>query len=969
MKAELEATPQFDPALKQLLLLRSGSPLGEEMSQEDARAEVPVLARLQRPDAVVPWLRVVSRFGVIVSGRVPLGHLIDVHDHPNVASLKASRNHSPERDAALVAPSSERFAPDAGRPPDPYGARGSGTVIAILGWGLDFAHVNFRNSADGSTRLIAIWDQRGGGQPLSPAPFGYGRELTREQINKALRTPDPYGALQYDPVDVDRNGSGAHDTHVADIAAGNGSAPGSQPGMASDASLIFVHLRGDDTSREETLGDSVRLLEAIRYVVDQVPSQPLVCNLSLDRCAGPHDWSPLVVQGLDALLGERPGFAVVKSTGNYFVSDMHSSGRVGQGQHVDVRWHAITSNDETAEMEVWYSGSDSFEVELIDPGGHSILRVPLGEDGVVRAGGQVVVSVFHRRHDPNNMDNQIQIFLRPEAPLGIWTTRLHGKAVGDGRFHAWIERDSPFFQSRFTPDCSSPFSTFGTIVGGRRTIAVGAYDGRDPSNPIGPFSSAGPTRDGRLKPDVSAPGVGIWAAKSSRPDQVPRDLTGLTLKSGTSMAAPWTAGVVARMFEVALPELLMAEEVRDILMRTARRDPPREGLDHLRYGAGRVDAIAALNAVRARRAAQIQSTRAPSVTQVPTAPTAAVQVAPPFSAPSQPSNQRRSTDRFRVAPLASDVNMEQKASGHGQNGVESRTRRPQSLAESLSLAAGWRAFRDTPLLRKHKGTQPDLIVRWNDMVDPTRLDVVLHLHGYSLPGEGQSMNLLSKLRISGLDFQDPDGLDPAPGRSSPTMCVLPRGSYVGDYATNPETYIFPALESPGGVAALIRYSQAQLSTATGLDIDTPIARRIVTAHSGGGIALMKVLAAGNDPDEIHVFDGLYGDAAPLIAWLRRHIEAEVLAWAPGKARCEGGLCIAYIDSHHSTRGTGIQSLRVRDSICEMIRRAPTDAQSTIRAAYNVLTTTVDHIDIPRKYGWRLLADIRNRLPQSTPRSC
>jgi subtilisin family serine protease len=54
-------------------------------------------------------------------------------------------------------------------------------------------------------------------------------------------------------------------------------------------------------------------------------------------------------------------------------------------------------------------------------------------------------------------------------------------------------------------------------------------------------SSQGPTRDGREKPDIAAPGTNIVAANGFNPDQPWVSMT------GTSMASPYVAGVVARM--------------------------------------------------------------------------------------------------------------------------------------------------------------------------------------------------------------------------------------------------------------------------------------------------------------------------------------------------------------------------------------------------------------------------------------
>jgi len=596
----MQGSLQFDPALKQLLLRETGGlgPVG--LTTAVGQRQVPVVVKLRDPSIPVPSLSIVSRFGSVATGRVPMSGIVQIRSHPNVLSLKASLNHTPEEgsasDASLVdetSPAMERS-----RPPDPSGFTGKGVVVAVAGWGLDVAHENFRD--DSGSRLLFLWDQRGGRDPRSPEPFGYGRSFTRDEINAALRSGQPHEVLQYDASDADRGGSGAHDTHVMDIAAGNGRAPGSEPGMAPSADLGFVHLRGDDTRPEDTMGDSVRLLEAVRYIADQTQGRPVVCNLSLGRTGGPHDGSPLVVQALDALCHERPGLVVVMSTGNYFQAQLHATGVVQTAGSTDLPWRVSPTGDEFAELEIWYESADAFDAELLDPDGASLARVTLGGDAVVRAAGQPVASIFHRRHDPNNGDNVIDVFLWPDAALGTWTVRLHPVHVEDGRFHAWIERDDPVHQSRFPAGHSSPFGTTGTLANGFATIAVGAYDARRRTQPPAPFSSAGPTRDLRSKPDVSAPGAGIWAARSSRNGPHGRDLAGLTVKSGTSMAAPWVSGVVARMLEASAPDYPSAREVRSLVIATATPYRPDRDTDRFRSGAGHVDPIAAVEAVRVR---------------------------------------------------------------------------------------------------------------------------------------------------------------------------------------------------------------------------------------------------------------------------------------------------------------------------------------------------------------------------------
>jgi serine protease AprX len=116
------------------------------------------------------------------------------------------------------------------------------------------------------------------------------------------------------------------------------------------------------------------------------------------------------------------------------------------------------------------------------------------------------------------------------------------------------------------------------------------------------FSSRGPTLDGRIKPDIVAPGIGITSANA---DNANNGVDPYVTFLGTSMASPFVLGVALLMLE-ANPDLSHAQ-IKSILMSTAvdwglggnLHEPGSSGVD-VDYGAGRLDAFAAIKAAGAQ---------------------------------------------------------------------------------------------------------------------------------------------------------------------------------------------------------------------------------------------------------------------------------------------------------------------------------------------------------------------------------
>jgi len=523
------------------------------------------IVRLEDPTQVPPEFRVICQFIRICTGRFLADDTWTIRRHPNVISLKAARHLGisegdifPEfAEARLVGQ------PIAG----PLSFTGRGSIVAALDFGLDFGHPNFLNP-DGTTRVVSFWHQGAPYDVAHPNRYGYGRIFSPEDINAALRAPDPYLALGYHP-SISDTGNGSHGTHTLDIAAGNGRAQGSNPGIAPEAEIIFVHLSTPRLGVVGDLGDSVRMLEALDFAHRTAADRPCVVNLSVGREAGSHDATSPFEQAMHELLrmGTGTNRAICQSAGNYGSAHLAVNGWLRDGEQRDLEW-IVHPKDVSPELDAWYSGNDRFLVMLLPPDGGDPVEVRLGEVAEIRYNEALVGRIYHRKNDPNNRDNHIEAFLYKGAPPGVWILRLIGEYVIKGRFHAWIERGISGAQSSFSPKITSRRYTLGTIATSPLVITVGAYDSHIEGHPLASFSSCGPTRDEREdKPELLAPGVGIVAARSIPRGAVRQE--GLLMpRSGTSMATPRITGLVAAMFEAAGRPVSISE-IRDCLKQSA----------------------------------------------------------------------------------------------------------------------------------------------------------------------------------------------------------------------------------------------------------------------------------------------------------------------------------------------------------------------------------------------------------------
>jgi hypothetical protein len=178
---------------------------------------------------------------------------------------------------------------------------------------------------------------------------------------------------------------------------------------------------------------------------------------------------------------------------------------------------------------------------------------------------------------------------------------LRAGTIRDGRFDAWIERaprggpGAPE-QSRFAPGARDPSRTI-TIPGTAQSVlTVGSYVTKSQFpgtiGTLSGFSSLGPTRDGRGKPELAAPGEFITSARTGwRADGVRH-----VALQGTSMAAPHVAGAAALVLQAA--PLLAADQVGQVVRRALRTDETVGDGPAGGWGGGKLDAAAAVALAR-----------------------------------------------------------------------------------------------------------------------------------------------------------------------------------------------------------------------------------------------------------------------------------------------------------------------------------------------------------------------------------
>ncbi|NTW49193.1 MAG: S8 family serine peptidase, partial [Chlorobiales bacterium] len=478
--------------------------------------------------------------------------------------------------------------------------KGSGVIVGVVDSGIDEVHSDFKTSA-GLSRIRYLWDMSGSGN--APSGYGYGREYTKAQIDAGQCSQ------------IDDNG---HGTHVAGTAAGNGRAKTGYIGIAPEADIVFV--KGFRAGSQGFQDNDV--INGCSYIFQkaQALGKPAVINLSLGGHFGPHDGTSLYEQALSNLTGQ--GKIIVAAAGNEGSNLIHLTYSTSGSSYANAPETVlnITSGATVVYIDMWYPSSRNISVGMAGYNkstGAGLFATPSVSPGNTLQNystGYGTVSIDASQTSNTNGAKRVFVILQGASLSGItWTFYT----FGSGALDAWVAVGGGFTTNSgglVRPGDND--KSIGMPATSQKVICVGSYTTKKQwvaadGNPYGVqslvigdisyFSSRGPTRDGRIKPDITAPGQYIGAALSTDAavTHIPANqrLQGgkMAVMQGTSMAAPHVTGTLALLLGY-YPGLDYATAL-NILKTTTKKDAYTGNTQNNTWGSGKLNANAAMHAL------------------------------------------------------------------------------------------------------------------------------------------------------------------------------------------------------------------------------------------------------------------------------------------------------------------------------------------------------------------------------------
>lgn len=449
---------------------------------------------------------------------------------------------------------------------EPLSLTGRNCIIVFIDTGIDYTNPLFRNP-DGSSRILAIWDQTiQTGAP--PEGFLYGTEYSREEINRALESEDPYAIVP------SRDEIG-HGSNLAAVAAGSRLGSGLEYlGAAPDADIVVVKLkeckdylrsfylvpRGVPAYEESDIMLAVQYGDGFAEVFER----PVIFCLGLGTNYGDHAGSSALSRYLSAVAVKRSR-AVVVCGGNegnaahHYQGNLNNRGNTAENRDaVEIR---VGENADGFLLELWGNVPDVFTVSVRSPGGETIPAIRLGVRDVITYSfiyERTRIAVAGDLVEPASGEELV--LLRVQAPTpGIWTFQVEASGeIHNGEFHMWLPI-TQFMNAEAFFLKPTPYITLTEPAMAADVISVSTYDASNNSFYIS--SGRGYTRTGAIKPDFAAPGVNISVVRGRQ--------------TGSSLAAAITAGAVAQFMQWAVVDgnnpFVESREVKNYFIRGASR--------------------------------------------------------------------------------------------------------------------------------------------------------------------------------------------------------------------------------------------------------------------------------------------------------------------------------------------------------------------------------------------------------------
>ncbi|MEA1944942.1 MAG: immune inhibitor A, partial [Euryarchaeota archaeon] len=224
-----------------------------------------------------------SRMGTVTTVNMPKDKIQDIASLDYIRYIEGARPVRMHLDAAVPEMGADQAWTN--------GYPGEDVIIGIADTGIDVNHGDFYfDAAKNDSKILCLWDQKDSTGP-APAPYSYGTEWTKAQIDAGSCT------------ETDTDG---HGTHVAGITASTGLETGNYPGVAPDANIIFV---------KTTFWD-IDIIDGWKYIVEraQAEGKPCVISCSIGTYFSPHDGSDPMAQAADWCAAQ--GVLVICSAGN-----------------------------------------------------------------------------------------------------------------------------------------------------------------------------------------------------------------------------------------------------------------------------------------------------------------------------------------------------------------------------------------------------------------------------------------------------------------------------------------------------------------------------------------------------------------------------------------------------------------------------------------------------------------------------